>query len=270
MRSLRHSFYVSLGAHALVFGAVLAAGWAWHEARLPDSSFGAPNVLTVLGLPEEPAPQAASAPASPLAPAVAAVPPLPPPPPVSAPPPIPPPVLATVTPPAPDPLPMREPEVDVKPTPLAPEVSATQPAAAAASSPTLQAVAPAGAPVAVPEPAAAAGGTGTGAMASASGGSVARPTAGETSARPDYRRNPEPAYPLAARRRGQEGLVLLRVMVSIKGRAARVELKQSSGYALLDEAAIRAVREWEFEPARLGPLSVESEIEVPVRFRIAR
>ena len=35
---------------------------------------------------------------------------------------------------------------------------------------------------------------------------------------------------------------------------------------LLDEAAMQAVRDWEFEPARIGPLPVEAEIEVPVRF----
>jgi periplasmic protein TonB len=87
-------------------------------------------------------------------------------------------------------------------------------------------------------------------------------------ARPNYLKNPEPIYPLAARRRHQEGLVLLAVIATTRGRAARVEVKQSSRFPLLDETAIQAVRGWEFEPARIGALAVESEIEVPVRFKL--
>ena len=87
-------------------------------------------------------------------------------------------------------------------------------------------------------------------------------------AQPNYAKNPEPLYPLAARRRRQQGLVLLTVKVTSLGRAAAVTLKQSSGFTLLDEAALSAVRDWEFEPARIGPLAVQSEIEVPVRFQL--
>ena len=87
-------------------------------------------------------------------------------------------------------------------------------------------------------------------------------------ATPTYRVNPEPPYPATARRRRQEGLVLLAVRVTSQGRASRIELKQSSGFPALDEAAWQAVRGWEFEPARLGALAVESEIEVPVRFKL--
>ncbi len=87
-------------------------------------------------------------------------------------------------------------------------------------------------------------------------------------AQPDYLKNPEPVYPLAARRRHQEGLVILNVRVSLTGRALNVSLKQSSGYPLLDDAALTQVRAWEFAPARIGNLAVESEIEVPVRFKL--
>ncbi len=85
-------------------------------------------------------------------------------------------------------------------------------------------------------------------------------------AQPNYLKNPEPLYPLLARRRNQQGIVLLTVKVSAQGRVSRVELKQSSGFPVLDEAASQAVRRWEFEPARIGSLGVESQIEVPVRF----
>lgn len=88
-------------------------------------------------------------------------------------------------------------------------------------------------------------------------------------AQPFYRRNPEPPYPLAARRRRQEGVVLLVVDVTPTGRAARVVVQRSSGFKLLDEAAARAVEQWEFEPAREGAAAVASRIEVPVRFRLS-
>jgi protein TonB len=89
-------------------------------------------------------------------------------------------------------------------------------------------------------------------------------------ARPNYLKNPEPPYPLTARRRREQGLVLLAVRVNPQGRAVKVELKQSSGYPSLDEAALTAVGQWEFEPARIGSITVESEIEVPVRFKLSQ
>ncbi len=87
-------------------------------------------------------------------------------------------------------------------------------------------------------------------------------------AKPNYLKNPEPDYPELARRRHQEGLVLLAVKVTAGGRAERVEIKKSSGFSLLDNAAVEAVRDWEFQPARIGSLTFESEIEVPVRFEL--
>ena len=89
-------------------------------------------------------------------------------------------------------------------------------------------------------------------------------------AKPNYLKNPEPVYPKLARRRHQEGLVLLTVNVTAQGRVARIEVKKSSGFSLLDSAAVEAVRDWEFEPARIGSLALESEIQVPVRFELTR
>jgi len=87
-------------------------------------------------------------------------------------------------------------------------------------------------------------------------------------AEPNYLKNPEPPYPSSARHRHQEGLVLISVRVTAQGRAEKVELKQSSGYPLLDEAALNAVRDWEFIPARVDTIAFASEIEVPVRFKL--
>ena len=47
-------------------------------------------------------------------------------------------------------------------------------------------------------------------------------------------------------------------------------LQESSGFPLLDEVAQKAVSDWEFIPGRMGTVAVESEIEVPVRFKLNR
>ena len=84
----------------------------------------------------------------------------------------------------------------------------------------------------------------------------------------DYLKNPPPAYPPIAKRRGEEGKVLLRVLVSADGRAVTVDLQQSSGSVPLDEAALSAVRQWRFVPAKMDGLAVESRVQVPIIFRL--
>ena len=96
---------------------------------------------------------------------------------------------------------------------------------------------------------------------------VPRPQA-PASSNAGYLHNPAPAYPMAARRAGQEGTVMLRVLVSREGLPARVELDRSSGSAGLDAAAQNAVRGWRFAPARQGTDAIESWMMVPVVFRL--
>ena len=54
----------------------------------------------------------------------------------------------------------------------------------------------------------------------------------------DYLHNPPPAYPRMSRRMGEQGTVLLRVFISAEGRAEKADIRTSSGYARLDEAAL--------------------------------
>lgn len=89
-----------------------------------------------------------------------------------------------------------------------------------------------------------------------------------TLALPQYRSNPAPVYPESARRQRQEGVVWLRVEVSERGDALAVAVGQSSGHLALDEAAMSAVRDWKFVPARQGTRPVAARVEVPVRFRL--
>lgn len=82
----------------------------------------------------------------------------------------------------------------------------------------------------------------------------------------DYLENPAPPYPQVSRRRGETGRVLLRVYVSTNGRAERVEINASSGFARLDTAARDAVFEWRFVPARRGSEQVAAWVLIPIAF----
>ena len=83
-----------------------------------------------------------------------------------------------------------------------------------------------------------------------------------------YLRNPEPRYPVSARRRGEQGTVLLKVLVTREGGAASVNVEKSSGSSALDQAALDAVKGWRFVPARQGAHPVEAWVLVPIVFRL--
>lgn len=84
----------------------------------------------------------------------------------------------------------------------------------------------------------------------------------------NYLNNPAPYYPLAEKRKGVQGKVLLNVAVKVDGTPATVEISRSSGSSALDEAALDAVRQWKFVPARRGGQFVQANVIVPVEFKI--
>ncbi|MBU6140329.1 MAG: energy transducer TonB [Proteobacteria bacterium] len=84
----------------------------------------------------------------------------------------------------------------------------------------------------------------------------------------NYLNNPAPYYPANAKRKGIQGKVLLSVLVKIDGTPALVEISHSSGSQDLDLAALDAVKQWKFIPARSRGESVEASVIVPVEFKI--
>ena len=78
--------------------------------------------------------------------------------------------------------------------------------------------------------------------------------------------NPRPEYPRTAREAGWEGTVVLQVMVLPDGSAGNVTLHKTSGYSILDEAALAAVKGWQFVPAMDGNFPIQSMVRMPVRF----
>lgn len=81
-----------------------------------------------------------------------------------------------------------------------------------------------------------------------------------------YLQNPTPVYPALSRRLGEQGSVLLSVYVTEDGRAQSVNLKQSSGFDRLDNAAIDSVQRWRFAAAKQGERLIASWVQVPVKF----
>lgn len=75
-----------------------------------------------------------------------------------------------------------------------------------------------------------------------------------------------PAYPILAARRGWTGTVVLLVEVSADGSVDQVTVETSSGYAILDDAAVRAVEQWRFAPAMLAGSPAQATVRKPIRF----
>ncbi len=109
------------------------------------------------------------------------------------------------------------------------------------------------------------GGLGDGAVggASASRGAGGAPATTETNLRP-LPGNPQPRYPSLARRRGEEGRVLLRLTVNATGRVEAVSVARSSGYELLDQEAQRTVARWRFQ----SPPTERMVAQIPITFRL--
>ena len=69
---------------------------------------------------------------------------------------------------------------------------------------------------------------------------------------------------------GEEGRVILRVLVTPQGAAETLEVKTSSGSPRLDAAAVNTVRNWRFVPARRGEATVQSWVLVPIVFKLEK
>jgi protein TonB len=60
------------------------------------------------------------------------------------------------------------------------------------------------------------------------------------------------------------------VEVSADGLPMSVALAKSSGYGVLDQAALRAVKTWRFQPRTMGGVAMAGTVDVPVNFTLSR
>jgi TonB family protein len=89
---------------------------------------------------------------------------------------------------------------------------------------------------------------------------------GGTVPEPRKTRHVNPVYPEAARKARVQGVVILECTISPQGRIA--SLKTLRGVPLLTEAAIEAVRQWEYAPTRLNGVPVPVIVTVTVNFKL--
>jgi protein TonB len=78
--------------------------------------------------------------------------------------------------------------------------------------------------------------------------------------------NAAPPYPPRAERRGWAGAVRLAIEVDAAGTVVDVRVVESSGFAVLDEAARAAALAWRYEPATRGGARVAFTLHRTIRF----
>ena len=77
---------------------------------------------------------------------------------------------------------------------------------------------------------------------------------------------PNPIYPARSRKAGEQGNVMIRVLVDVTGRPAQVSLQTSSGHPELDQSALSAVRAAQFRPYAEGGVAQAVWVLVPINF----
>lgn len=90
-----------------------------------------------------------------------------------------------------------------------------------------------------------------------------------SNAYPLYKENPPPGYPEMARQQGYEGVVLVSAEILADGCVGKAVVSKSSGYAILDQTAVKAVRAWKFEPAKKSGIPYKTWAELPIKFVIS-
>jgi protein TonB len=179
----------------------------------------------------------------------------PPPPPPTPPEPVKPPEPPKLTPPPKTPQPvLTPPPTPQPPAPATPEPPAVLAAPTAApTAPAVQAAPPAPPPPAPPAPP----------PPPAAPAKVEMP-----SSKADYLHNPPPDYPRMSKRLGEQGKVVLKVLIGTDGTPQKVELVTSSGFERLDKSALDAAMRWRYVPGKRGGVAEAMWYQVPIQFTL--
>jgi protein TonB len=79
-------------------------------------------------------------------------------------------------------------------------------------------------------------------------------------------RRPAPVYPRASERRGEQGRVIIRVLISPQGSVLDASVRKSSGYERLDESALKAARSARFKPYTENGIAYKAMADIPFDF----
>ncbi len=181
----------------------------------------------------------------------------PPPPPVVKPaePPKPPPPVTKTPPPTPQPV-MTPP---TSPPPAAPAAAAPEPA------PVLAAPATPAAPATVVNTPAPAPAPTPPAAAQPAPAKIELPNS-----KADYLHNPPPDYPRMSVRLGEQGQVMVKVLIGADGVPQKAEVQTSSGFERLDKAALDAAMRWRYVPGKRGGVAEAMWYQVPITFNLKK
>jgi protein TonB len=81
-----------------------------------------------------------------------------------------------------------------------------------------------------------------------------------------YLNNPKPPYPALSKRLGEQGKVVVRVLIGIDGTAQQAEIRSSSSYERLDQAALATALKWRYVPGKRGGVPEAMWFNVPISF----
>ncbi len=82
----------------------------------------------------------------------------------------------------------------------------------------------------------------------------------------EYLHNPKAPYPLLSQRRNEQGRVVVEVLIGVDGLALKAQIKESSGYARLDQQALSTVLSWHYVPGKRGGVPQAMTYSVPINF----
>ncbi|MCB5186999.1 energy transducer TonB [Methylobacillus caricis] len=78
-----------------------------------------------------------------------------------------------------------------------------------------------------------------------------------------------PVYPAMSRRLGEQGVVMLRMLISETGVPESIQIETSSGSERLDKAALEAAKKSRFNPYKRNNKPMKVSVIAPVRFTIS-
>jgi protein TonB len=92
------------------------------------------------------------------------------------------------------------------------------------------------------------------------------PTVELLSSDADYLNNFVSAYPALSQRLGEQGRVVVHVLIGKDGIAESGKITQSSGYDRLDQAALRTALSRRYRPSKKAGIAQDIELNVPIIF----
>ena len=84
--------------------------------------------------------------------------------------------------------------------------------------------------------------------------------------KPEITKQIAPRYPEVARKAGIQGTILVRVLIGVDGKVKQAEVLR--GKTIFHKAALKAVKGYEFSPARQNDRPVPVWMALPIRFRL--